>query len=81
MARKFQPGDFVYNRDTKEDGAVSRVYETNDSTMYEVAVPKHSDSWVAGFYLSLWAEDVLKLSDNRHLKSSAFALLASDSSS
>jgi hypothetical protein len=68
----------VYNRDTKEDGAVSRVYETNDSSMYEVAVPKHSDSWVVGFYLSVWAEDVLELSNNIDLKSSAFALPASD---
>jgi hypothetical protein len=40
MAKKFQPGDLVYNRDTMEDGAVMRVYETNGSTMLEVGVPK-----------------------------------------
>ena len=44
MARKFQQGDLVYNRTTKEDRAVRRAYETNGATMYEVAVPKHSDT-------------------------------------
>ena len=37
--------------------------------MYEVAVPKDSESWSA-FYLSDWAEDGLQLSTNQQLKSS-----------
>jgi hypothetical protein len=81
MARKFQQGDLVYNRATKEHGAVRRVYETNGSTMCEVAVPRHGDSWVAGWNVSDWAEDVLQLSDNERLKSSPFKAPASDLSS
>jgi hypothetical protein len=80
MARKFQQGDLVYNRNTKEDGAVIRVYETNGARMLEVAVPKHCDSWVTGCYLSDWAEDVLQLSNNECLKSSAFRAPSPDSS-
>jgi hypothetical protein len=72
MTRKFQRGDLVYNRGTKEDGAVRHAYETNGSTMYEVAVPRDGDSWVAGWNVSDWAEDVLQLSDNERLKSPPF---------
>jgi hypothetical protein len=80
MAKKFRPGDLVYNRDTMEDGAVLRVYETNGSTMLEVGVPKLGDSWSAGSYLSDWVEDVLQLSNNERLKSSAFRAPSPDSS-
>ena len=81
MTRKFQQGDLVYNRNTKEDGAVRRVYETNGAAIYEVAVPQKGDSWVGGYCVSDWAEDVLQLSDNERLKSSPFKAPASDSSS
>lgn len=80
MAKKFQPGDLVYNRYTKEDGAVMRVYETNGATMYEVAVSRLGDSWSAGCYVSDWAEDVLQLANNGRLMSSVFRALSSDSS-
>ena len=69
MIRKFQHMALVYNPETKEYGAVRRVYEANGSTMYEVAVPKDGESWT-GFYLSDWPEDVLQLSNKEHLKSS-----------
>ena len=58
--------------------AVRRVYETNGATMYEVAVPMHGDGWTSGHYISDWAEDVLRLSDNEHLKSSTFEVLGSN---
>ena len=70
MKENFQLKDFVYNRNTKEDGTIRRVYETNGVAMYEVAVPQKCDTWAAGFYLSDWAEDVLQLSNNELLKSS-----------
>lgn len=79
MAKKFQPGDLVYNRATREDGAVMRVYETNGSTILEVGVPKFGDSWSGGCYLSDWAEDVLQLSKNERLKSSTFRAPTPDS--
>ncbi len=68
MTKKFQLGDLVYNRDTKEDGSIRRVYETNGATMYEVAVPQKGDSWAGGYYISDWAGDVLQLSNNERLK-------------
>jgi len=70
MKENFQLKDFVYNRNTKEDGTIRRVYETNGVAMYEVAVPQKRDTWAAGFYFSDWAEDVLQLSNNALLKSS-----------
>ncbi len=72
MAENFDLRDLVYNRVTKEDGAVRRVYKTDGAVMYEVAVPKRDDTWVAGYYISDWAEDVLQFSDNEILNSSTF---------
>jgi hypothetical protein len=70
MTAKFKREDLVYNRDTQEDGAVRRRYETAGAIMYEVAVTKLGDSWVAGYYVSDWAEDVLQPSTNERLRSS-----------
>jgi len=78
MTGKFQLRDLVYNPNAKEHGAVRRVYERNGATMYEVAVPMHGDEWAPGFYISDWAEDVLRLSDNERLKSSTFEVLGSN---
>ena len=75
---KFQFRDLVYNINTKEDGAVRRVYETRGITMYEVAVPIQGDAWASGHNISDWTEDVLQLSNNEHLKSSTFRVLSSD---
>jgi len=38
--------------------------------LYEVAVPQRGDSWVGGYNISDWAEDVLQLSSNERLRSS-----------
>jgi len=73
MKENFQLKDFVYNRNTKEDGTIRRIYETNGVAMYEVAVPQEGDSWVYGYYISDWAEDVLQLSTNEPLKASRAA--------
>ena len=79
IAGKFRHRELVYNRNTKEDGAVRRVYEMNGVTMYEVAVPIQADAWAAGHYISDWAEDVLRLSNNERLKSCCrFKVLSSD---
>ncbi len=67
MTWNFQLGDLVYNRNTKEDGAIRRAYETNGAAMYEVAVPQLRDSWAGGYYISDWAEDVLRFSSIEHL--------------
>ncbi len=45
MTAKFQSRNLVYNRNTKEDGAIRKVYETNGAVIYEVAVPKNRDMW------------------------------------
>jgi len=70
LTAKFQLRDLVYNRDTREDGLIRRVYERNGATMYEVAVPQMKDSWGRGYYISDWDENVLQLSNNEGLKSS-----------
>jgi len=75
---KFHHRDLVHNVNTKEDGAVRRVYETKGVTMYEVAVPFQGDAWAPGHNISDWAEDVLQLSNNEHLKSCMFQVLSSD---
>lgn len=73
MEENFQPGVLVYNRNTKEDGTIRRIYETNGVAMYEVAVPQSHDSWTGGFYVSDWAEDVLEHSTNEPSKASKAA--------
>ena len=78
MNGKFQPRDLVYSRNTTEDGAIRKVYETRGATMYEVAVPMHGDAWASGFCISDWAEDTLQFSDNVRLKSATLAVLASN---
>jgi hypothetical protein len=78
MIPKFQSGNLLYNRNTKEDGAVRRVYENCSAIMYEVAVPKDGASWAAGFLISDWAENVLQPSANLPLKSSTLELRASN---
>ena len=72
MTENFELRDLVYNRVTKEDGAIRRVYKTKGAAMYEVAVPKRGDTWAAGYYISDWAENVLQFSDNESLNSSKF---------
>ena|SRR5579863_9644749 len=72
MTKNFNLRDLVYNRETKENGTVRRVYETNGASMYEVAVPRQSDSWVLGYDISDWAEGVLQHSTNDPLKASTF---------
>jgi hypothetical protein len=67
---KFRIGVLLHNRNTKEDGLVTRVYQPAEcgETMYEVAVPVPSNTWAGGHYVSDWTESVLKLSDNASLK-------------
>jgi len=68
MKGKSKLTDLVYNRNTKEDGTITRVYETNGAAMYEVAVPQNRDSWTGGYFISDWAEDVLQFSTNEPLR-------------
>jgi hypothetical protein len=69
---KFQHKDLVYNGNTKEDGSVRRVYERDGATMYEVVVPKLRNSWAEGYWISNWAEGLLRFSNNERLKASGF---------
>jgi hypothetical protein len=78
MTGKYQIKDLVYNVNTKEDGAIRKVYEMNGARMYEAAVPVHGDSWVSGFYISDWSEGVLQPSSNERLKSSTFQEIGSN---
>jgi hypothetical protein len=68
---KFHIGLLLHNRNTKEDGLVTRVYQPADcrKTMYEVAVPILPDTWAGRHYVSDWAESNLELSRNTILKS------------
>jgi hypothetical protein len=70
MTDKFREGALLHNPKTKEDGLVSRVYQTDGQTMYEVCVPVKPDTWVSGHNVSDWAEIKLELSDNVKLKGS-----------
>jgi len=78
MTFNFQQGDLVYNRNTKEDGAIRRAYNSNGARVYEVAVPQKGDSWAGGYYVSDWAEDVLQLSTNERLRSSTLRTVSFD---
>ena len=69
MAKNFKLSDLVYNRVTKEDGIIRRVYKMDGAAMCEVGVPIHSDSWAAGYNISDWAEDVLQPSTREGLES------------
>jgi hypothetical protein len=62
---KFHTGQLVYNRSTKEDGFVSSVWVDDGVITYEVWVPKDSNSWESGHWISHWLEDKVKLSANK----------------
>jgi hypothetical protein len=66
---KFHVGQLLYNRKTKEDGLISRVFADRGIIIYEVWVPKKPNSWEAGYWISRWFELVLKLSRNERLGS------------
>jgi hypothetical protein len=68
---KFDIGVLLHNRNTREDGLVTRVYQPADcgKIMYEVAVPILPDSWAGWHYVSDWAESNLEFSGNTILKS------------
>jgi hypothetical protein len=70
---KFPVGALLHNRNTKEDGLVTKVYQLGGGgggdIMYEVAVPIHLNTWAGGHYVSDWSESTLNLSDNVTLKS------------
>ncbi len=70
---KFCTGVLLRNRNTKEDGLVTKVYESVDrgETMYQVAVPIQPDTWAGRHLVSDWAENALELSNNAFLKTSA----------
>jgi hypothetical protein len=70
---KFGAGILLHNRNTKEDGLVTRVYQSAEfgETMYQVAVSIRPDTWAGRHLVSDWAESTLELSDNAILKASA----------
>jgi hypothetical protein len=67
---KFCTGILLHNRNTSEDGLVTRVYHSAElgETMYQVAVSIPSDSLEGRHVVSDWAESTLELSDNAVLK-------------
>jgi hypothetical protein len=69
---KFCIGILLHNRNTNEDGLVTRVYQSVElgETMYEVAVSIRPDTWACRHLVSDWAESALELSDNAMLKAS-----------
>ena len=75
---KFCVMNMLFNRKTKEDGVVLRVYEKNGAAMYEVCVPAKRDSWTSGLYFSDWKEDVLQPSTNLVLKTATVEARASN---
>ena len=70
---KFCAGILLHNRNTKEDGLVTRVYQSAElgETMYQVAVSIRPDTWAGRHLVPDWAESTLELSDNAILKASA----------
>jgi hypothetical protein len=76
---KFYVRNLLFNRNTKEDGVVRRVYQkVGGGVMYEMFVPAKGDSWASGYYISDWAEDVLQPSNNLRLKSATVEARASN---
>jgi hypothetical protein len=67
---KFCIGILLHNRNTKEDGLVTRVYQSAElgETMYQVAVSIRPDSFEGRHLVSDWAESTLEPSDNAVLK-------------
>ena len=63
---KFRIGVLLHNRNTEEDGLVTRVYqlEARGEIMYEVAVPILPGTWAGRHFVSDWAERTLELSTN-----------------
>jgi len=61
--RPFEPNEYVYNRDTKENGLIRQVYEMDGVTVYNVWIPSTPDLLRGGYLVSDWAESVLELSD------------------
>jgi hypothetical protein len=68
MTDKFGEGTLLHNSQMNEDGLVTRVYQTELQTMYEVWVPARGNTWLSGYYTSDWAENNLELSVNLELK-------------
>jgi hypothetical protein len=66
---KFHVGQSLYNRKTKEDGLIRHVFASDGIITYEVWVPKESNSWKAGHWISRWFERGLMLSGNYCLSS------------
>ena len=64
---KFHAGQLLYNRKTKEDGLISRIFADHGIIMCEVWVPKEPNSWKAGYWISRWFELVLKPVSYTHL--------------
>jgi hypothetical protein len=58
------------NRNTEEDGLVTRVYELEGAVMYEVAVPATPKTWSGSPYFSDWSESTLEFSENSNANSS-----------
>ncbi len=69
---KFCTGILLHNRNTKEDGLVTRVYQGElGETMYQVAISIRPDTLEGRHLISDWAESTLELSDSAILKASA----------
>jgi hypothetical protein len=69
---KFPLGALLHNRNTKEDGLVTRAYQLGvggEDIMYEVRVPIRLNTWADGHCAFDWTEGTLELSDNVTLKS------------
>jgi hypothetical protein len=66
---KFHTGQLIYNRITKEDGFIIRIFVGKGVVTYEVWVPKESNSWESGHWISRWPERVLESSGNKRLGS------------
>jgi hypothetical protein len=52
MIEKFHKGTFLHNPKTKKNGLVSRVYQLDGRTMYEVWVSITPNIWLSGYYVS-----------------------------
>jgi hypothetical protein len=62
---KFCTGVLLHNRNTKEDGLVTKVYQNTErgETMYQVAVSIGQDTGEGRHLVSDWAESVLEPSE------------------
>jgi hypothetical protein len=63
MIPKFEVGQILFNRNTKESGMVQKIYKSDGKPKYEVTIQVYH-GFSMGSHVSDWTEDVLETRSN-----------------